>query len=122
MNRAVRGNLKMFPIPGSTQVLDRQSMQLLNCTPALCKASSELRVGAVPGQTTTRHIEQPVNHVTARVLHAAMLAVFPSGSATVQQTAFDFIAHVGEAVGYAFGTLCICNAILLVMIPGPCMT
>ena len=87
----------MFAVPGSTQVLDRQTMLLMPCTPTLCRAPLDMRVGAIPGLTTTRRMSQSVNTVTSRVRHALFATVMPSASLAVQQAAYDFAAFGGQS-------------------------
>ena len=40
-NSASRGKIAFSRGPGSTQVLDRGTMQLVQCTPALCRGASD---------------------------------------------------------------------------------
>ena len=87
----------MFAVPGSTQVLDRQTMLLMPCTPTLCRTPLDMRVGAIPGLTTTRRTSQSVNTVTSRVLHPVFLTVMPSASLAVEQAAYDFAALGGQS-------------------------
>ena len=115
-NSASRGKIAFSRGPGSTQVLDRGTMQLVQCTPALCRGASDSNVleranggaststsgaggggKAAPASSNTSLPQQPINLVTTRYSSPSFLCMTPSSSPALQQSVYDMISLVGAS-------------------------
>ncbi|GFH15060.1 predicted protein [Haematococcus lacustris] len=85
-NRAYMGQLTMSPLPASTEVLDRSTMQLVTCTAQLCNNKRAAMLGGqLANLSPTRYIASELVGMTSKV------------PPQVQATAYGLLAFLGSA-------------------------
>ncbi|GFH07129.1 carbohydrate ABC transporter substrate-binding protein, CUT1 family [Haematococcus lacustris] len=84
-NRAYMGQLTMSPLPASTEVLDRSTMQLVPCTAQLCNNKRAAMLGGqLANLSPTRYIASELVGMTSKV------------TPQVQATAYGLLAFLGS--------------------------
>ncbi|KAJ9528957.1 hypothetical protein QJQ45_000519 [Haematococcus lacustris] len=92
-NRRYMGQLTMSPLPASTEVLDRSTMQLVPCTAQLCNSQ---RASILGGQFTNL---SPSRHRPAEGV--AMISRVPLAMQTSVYDLVAFITYIKEQYGVA---------------------
>ncbi|KAJ9512957.1 hypothetical protein QJQ45_029090 [Haematococcus lacustris] len=83
-NRAYMGHLTMSPLPASTEVLDRSTMQLVPCTAQLCNNKRAAMLGGqLANLSPTRYMASELVGMTSKV------------PPQVQATAYGLLAFLG---------------------------
>ncbi|KAJ9529723.1 hypothetical protein QJQ45_014497 [Haematococcus lacustris] len=84
-NRNLMGQLTMSPLPASTEVLDRSTMQLVPCTAQLCNSQRATMLGG-----------QLVNLAPSRYKAAQLIGLTHQVPQQLHKAVYDFIAFMGS--------------------------
>ncbi|GFH07645.1 guanylate cyclase domain-containing protein, partial [Haematococcus lacustris] len=88
------GMLGIAPLPGSTQILDRTTLKLVNCTPALCPMAQPYRTARVAPNVTRTLPGAWVNTAPFPAFGGWTASVAASSPPEVQLATLAFFAYI----------------------------
>ncbi|KAJ9511247.1 hypothetical protein QJQ45_017159 [Haematococcus lacustris] len=93
-NISLPGMLGIAPLPGSTQILDRTTLKLVNCTPALCPMAQPYRTARLAPNVTRTLPGAWVNSAPFLAFGGWTAGVAASSPSEVQLATLNFFAYL----------------------------